>query len=128
MAMARVVGGVVWSILLGQALIGSKQYARAALVLEKAAQVSSPDAQAPVLYLAGVAYSRSKNFEKAAALLESAAKKSPDDVNIYRELGYAYEVSKQYPKALAAYQKGLSLAPADTDFKEAVARLQPVAK
>jgi len=29
---------------------------------------------------------------------------------------------------LAAYEKGLSLAPADTDFKEAAERVRPFAK
>jgi tetratricopeptide (TPR) repeat protein len=109
-----------------QALVGAKQYARAAAVLETVA--SGANAQGPTLYLLGVAYSRAKNFPKATAALERAAAKSPDDVNVYRELGYAYEVSKQYAKALAAYQKGAQLAPDDTDFKEAVERVRPFAK
>ena len=79
-------------------------------------------------YLLGVAHSRAANFPKAIAALETAAKKSPDDVNVYRELGYAFEVSKQYAKALAAYQRGLTLAPGDADFKESVERVKPFAK
>jgi len=51
----------------------------------------------------------------------------PDDVNVYRELGYAYEVSKQYGKALDAYRKGLNLRPSDPDFKESINRVQPFA-
>ena len=90
--------------LFGQALIGSKQYARAAAALDRA--TASQDATGVTFYLLGVAHSRAANFPKAIAALDSAAKKSPDDVNIYRELGYAYEVTKQYAKALAAYQKG----------------------
>jgi tetratricopeptide (TPR) repeat protein len=109
-----------------QALVGAKQYARAAAVLETVA--SNANAQGSTLYLLGVAYSRAKNFPKATAALERAAAKSPDDVNVYRELGYAYEVSKQYAKALAAYQKGAQLAPDDADFKEAVERVRPFAK
>jgi tetratricopeptide (TPR) repeat protein len=46
---------------------------------------------------------------------------------VYRELGYAYEVTKQYAKALGAYEKGLSLAPADADFKESSERVRPFA-
>ena len=65
----------------------------------------------------GVAHSRATNFPKAIAALETAAKKTPEDVNIYRELGYAFEVTKQYAKALAAYQKGAALAPADPDLR-----------
>ncbi len=110
----------------GQALIGAKQYARAASVLETAA--ASPNAQGSTFYLLGVAYSRAKNMPKAVAALERAASKTPDDVNVYRELGYAYEVSKQYAKALAAYQKGAQLAPDDADFKESIARVTPFAK
>jgi tetratricopeptide (TPR) repeat protein len=112
--------------LFGQALIGAKQYPRAATVLERAA--GADDAKGVTLYLLGVAHSRSKNFPKAIAALERAAAKTPDDVNIYRELGYAYEISKQYARALAAYEKGLSLAPGDADFKESAERVRPFAK
>jgi tetratricopeptide (TPR) repeat protein len=112
--------------LFGQALIGSKQYARAAAALEKAA--ASPDATGVTYYLLGVAHSRAANFPKAIAALDMAAKKSPDDVNIYRELGYAHEVTKQYAKALAAYQRGAAIAPNDPDFKESIERVKPFAK
>jgi type IV pilus assembly protein PilF len=109
--------------LFAQALIGAKQFARAATVLERF--TAGDDAKGVTLYLLGVAHSRAKNFPKAIAALERAAAKSPDDVNIYRELGYAYEISKQYPKALAAYERGASLAPTDTDFKESIERVRP---
>jgi tetratricopeptide (TPR) repeat protein len=112
--------------LFGQALIGSKQYARAASALERA--TTAPDATGVTFYLLGVAHSRATNFPKAIAALETAAKKTPDDVNIYRELGYAFEVTKQYAKAMGAYQKGLALAPNDPDFKEAIERVKPFAK
>src|SRR5678816_917483 len=112
--------------LFGQALIGAKQYARAASALERAS--TATDATGVTFYLLGVAHSRASNFPKAIAALESAAKKSPDDVNVYRELGYAYEVTKQYPKALAAYQHGAAVAPGDTDFKESIERVKPFAK
>jgi len=112
--------------LFGQALIGSKQYARAASALERA--TTAPDATGVTFYLLGVAHSRATNFPKAIAALETAAKKTPDDVNVYRELGYAFEVTKQYVKALAAYQKGAALAPSDPDFKESIERVKPFAK
>jgi tetratricopeptide (TPR) repeat protein len=112
--------------LYGQALIGAKQYAKAATVLERA--TAGDQAKGPTLYLLGYAYSRAENFPKAIAALERAVALTPEDVNIYRELGYAYEVSKQYAKALAAYQKGAELAPADTNFKESIERVQPFAK
>ena len=112
--------------LFGQALIGAKQYTRAATVLERAA--TGDDAKGVALYLLGVAHSRAKNLPKAITALERAAAKTPDDVNVYRELGYAYEVSKQYAKALAAYQKGAGLAPNDSDFKESVERVRPFAQ
>lgn len=111
--------------LFGQALIGAKQYARAAAALDRA--TASQDATGVTFYLLGVAHSRAANFPKAIAALDAAAKKTPDDVNIYRELGYAYEVTKQYAKALAAYQKGAALAPNDSDFKESIERVKPVA-
>ena len=112
--------------LFGQALIGSKQYARAASVLERA--TSGPDATGVTFYLLGVAHSRAQSFPKAIVALETAAKKSPDDVNVYRELGYALEVTKQYAKALAAYQKGAALAPSDSYFTESIERVKPFAK
>lgn len=111
--------------LFGQALIGAKQYARAAAALDRA--TASQDATGVTFYLLGVAHSRAANFPKAIAALDAAAKKTPDDVNIYRELGYAYEVTKQYPKALAAYQKGAAIAPGDPDLKESIERVKPVA-
>jgi predicted Zn-dependent protease len=112
--------------LFGQALIGSKQFARAAGVLERA--TTAPDATGVTFYLLGVAHSRAQNFPKAIAALETASKKTPEDVNVYRELGYAFEVTKQYAKALAAYQKGAALAPSDPDFKESIERVKPFAK
>jgi tetratricopeptide (TPR) repeat protein len=112
--------------LFGQALIGSKQYARAAAALDRAA--AAQDATGVTFYLLGVAHSRAANFPKAIAALEMAAKKSPDDVNIYRELGYAHEITKQYAKALAAYQRGAALAPNDPDLKESIERVKPFAK
>ena len=112
--------------LFGQALIGSKQYARAASALERA--TTTPEATGVTFYLLGVAHSRANNFPKAIAALETAAKKSPEDVNVYRELGYAFEVTKQYSKALAAYQRGAALAPSDPDFKESIERVKPFAK
>jgi len=112
--------------LFGQALIGSKQYTRAAAALERAS--AEADATGVTFYLLGVAHSRATNFSKAIAALETAARKSPDDVNVYRELGYAYEVTKQYSKALTAYQRGAALAPADADFKESIERVKPAAK
>jgi tetratricopeptide (TPR) repeat protein len=112
--------------LFGQALIGSQQYARAAAALERA--TLQPDAKGVTFYLLGIAQSRARNFPKAIAALQTATQKSPDDVNVYRELGYAYEMTKQYAKALSVYEKGLSLAPGDSDFKEAAERVRPFAK
>ena len=112
--------------LFGQALIGSKQFARAASALERA--TAGQDATGVTFYLLGVAHSRAGALPKAIAALETAAKKSPDDVNVYRELGYAYEVSKQYAKALGAYQRGAALAPSDPDLKESIERVKPFAK
>lgn len=113
-------------LLLGQALVGAKQFARAATTLERAA--AGADASGIVLYWLGIAHSRAQNFPKAVAALERAAAKTPDDVNIYRELGYAYEVSKQYAKALGAYQKGAELAPGDADFLASIERVKPYAQ
>ncbi|HSK64703.1 MAG TPA: tetratricopeptide repeat protein, partial [Pyrinomonadaceae bacterium] len=112
--------------LFGQALIGSKQYARAASALERAA--AAPEALGVTYYLLGVAHSRAANFPKAIAALDTAAKKSPEDVNVFRELGYAHEVTKQYAKALAAYQQASALAPNDPDLKESIERVKPHAK
>lgn len=112
--------------LFAQALIGAKQFPRAATVLERFA--IAPDASPSALYLYGIAQSRAKNFPKAINALERAAAKTPDDANLYRELGYAYEVSKQYAKALAAYEKGMKIAPNDADFKESAERVRPYAK
>lgn len=112
--------------LYAQALIGAKQFARAAAELEKV--TGGTDTKGVTLYLLGVSHSRAKNFPRAIAALERAATLTPDDVNIYRELGYAYEVSKQYGKALTVYEKGAQLAPTDSDFKASAERVRPFAK
>ena len=112
--------------LYARALIGAKQYARAATALERTA--ASETATGITLYLFGLAHSRANNFPKAIASLERALAKSPKDVNVYRELGYDYEKTKQYPKAFALYQKALEVAPNDADFKESLERLRPFAK
>jgi tetratricopeptide (TPR) repeat protein len=111
--------------LYARALFGSKQYARAALSLERAA--ANQNASGTTLYLFGLANSRANNFPKAIAALERALAKSPADVNIYRELGYDYEKTKQYAKAFSLYQKALEIAPNDADFKEALERVRPFA-
>jgi tetratricopeptide (TPR) repeat protein len=111
--------------LYARALFGAKQYARAALALERAA--ANPNASATTLYLYGLANSRANNFPKAVAALERAVAKSPSDLNAYRELGYDYEKTKQYAKAFALYQKALETAPNDADFKEALERVRPFA-
>jgi tetratricopeptide (TPR) repeat protein len=112
--------------LYARALIGAKQYARAALALERTA--ANESATGITLYLLGLAHSRANNFPKAIAALERALAKSPSDVNVYRELGYDYEKTKQYARAFALYQKALELAPNDADFKESLERLRPFAK
>jgi tetratricopeptide (TPR) repeat protein len=112
--------------LYARALIGAKQYARAATALERTA--TNETATGITLYLFGLAHSRANNFPKAIASLERALAKSANDVNVYRELGYDYEKTKQYAKAFALYQKALEVAPNDADFKESLERLRPFAK
>ena len=112
--------------LYARALIGAKQYARAASALERTA--ASDNATGITLYLLGLAHSRANNFPKAIAALERAQAKSANDVNIYRELGYDYEKTKQYAKAFALYQRALAIAPNDADFKESLERMRPFAK
>lgn len=123
-SLVKVRSDAATNTLLGQALIGADQMARAATVLERAA--ADKDAKGATFYLLGFAYSRAKNYPKATTALERAAELSPSDANVYRELGYVYEVSKQYAKALEAYQKGASLAPDDEYFKQSVERLKAV--
>jgi len=110
----------------GRALIGAKQYGRAAVALERVAANESESGI--TLYLLGLSHSRANNFPKAIAALERALAKTPTDVNIYRELGYDYEKTKQYAKAFSLYQKALEVAPNDADFKESQERVQPFAK
>lgn len=114
------------TVLYAQALIGSKQYVRAASVLEPIA--TKPEAKGSTLYLLGFVQTQAKNYPKAISALERAAQKTPNDLNVFRLLGYNYEVSKQYAKALDAYERGLRLAPADSDLKESADRVRPFAK
>ena len=72
-------------------------------------------------YLLGIAHSRANALLKAIAALETRRRSLPDDVNVYRELGYAYEVSKQYAKALSvsAWRGARAFRP---DLKESIER------
>ena len=112
--------------LYGRALIGAKQYVRAAATLERIA--ANDNTSGVTLYLLGLAYSRANNFPKAITGLERALAKSPADVNVFRELGYDYEKTKQYAKAFGLYQKALEVVPNDADFKESLERVRPFAK
>jgi tetratricopeptide (TPR) repeat protein len=112
--------------LYARALIGSQQYPKAALVLERVA--ANPNVNGITLYLLGLAHSRANNFPKAIAALERALAKTPDDINVFRELGYDYEKSKLYKKAFDLYEKALVVAPNDADFKEALERVRPFSK
>jgi tetratricopeptide (TPR) repeat protein len=112
--------------LYGRALIGAKQYSRAATVLERAA--AQENTKGVILYLLGLAHSRAKNFPQAIASLVRAQEKSPNDLNVYRELGYDYELTKQYAKAFAVYQRALEIAPNDLNFRESLERLRPFVK
>ena len=112
--------------LYGRALIGAKQYVRAAATLERIA--ANDNTSGVTLYLLGLAYSRANNFPKAITGLERALAKSPADVNVFRELGYDYEKTKQYAKAFGLYQKALEVVPNDADFKDSLERVRPFAK
>jgi len=112
--------------LYAQALIGAKQYVKAAATLERAA--GNPGASGVTLYLLGFAYSRAANFPKAISALERANAKDAANLDVYRELGYDYEKTKQYARAVDVYQRALKVAPDDADFKESLERVRPFAK
>ena len=60
------------------------------------------DAKGVTFYLLGIAQSRAKNFPKAIAALQTASQKSPNDINVYRELGYAVRSDKAICKSLSS--------------------------
>lgn len=90
-------------ILLGQAYLFDKQYAKAAPLLDKYARAHTDSIAA--WYSLGVSYSRSNQWKPAAEALEQAVKLAPTNLAANLELGYVYESDKQYDKALAAYQR-----------------------
>ena len=110
--------------LFGQALIGSKQYARAA---ERSnARTAAQDATGVTFYLLAWPIHARQFPEGDRRVREAAAKKSPDDVNIYRELGYAFEVTSSMRKRWLRISA--ALAPSDPDLKESIERVKPFAK
>ncbi|MBI3654566.1 MAG: tetratricopeptide repeat protein [Acidobacteria bacterium] len=90
-------------VLLGQAYLLDKQYAKAAPFLDKYARAHL-DASSAWINL-GIAYSRSSQWKPAATALEQAAKLAPANVGVLLELGYVYESDKLPEKALSAYQR-----------------------
>lgn len=90
-------------VLLGQAYLFDKQYAKAAPFLDKYAHAHTDSS--PAWYNLGVAYSRSSQWKPAAEALEQALKITPTNVAAGLELGYVYESEKQYDKALAVYER-----------------------
>ncbi|HKP85865.1 MAG TPA: tetratricopeptide repeat protein [Blastocatellia bacterium] len=90
-------------VLLGQAYLHDKQFAKAAPFLDKYAHAHTDSS--PAWYNLGVAYSRSSQWKPAAEALEQALKLAPTNVAAGLELGYVYESDKQYDKALAVYEK-----------------------
>jgi tetratricopeptide (TPR) repeat protein len=90
-------------VLLGQAYLYDKQYAKAAPFLDKYAHAHADSS--PAWHNLGVAYSRSSQWKPAAEALEQALKLTPANVAAGLELGYVYESDKQYDKALAAYER-----------------------
>jgi tetratricopeptide (TPR) repeat protein len=90
-------------VLLGQAYLYDKQYAKAAPFLDKYAHAHTDSSAA--WYNLGISYSRSSQWKPAAEALEQTLKLAPTNVAAGLELGYVYESDKQYDKALAVYEK-----------------------
>lgn len=90
-------------VLLGQAYLYDKQYAKAAPFLDKYAHAHSDSSAA--WYNLGISYSRSSQWKPAAEALEQTIKLAPTNAAAGLELGYVYESDKQYDKALAVYEK-----------------------
>ena len=90
-------------LLLGQAYLYDKQYAKAAPFLDKYARAHTDSSAA--WYNLGVSYSRSSQWKPAAEALEQTLKLAPTNVAAGLELGYVYESDKQFDKALAVYEK-----------------------
>lgn len=90
-------------VLLGQAYLYDKQYAKAAPFLDKYAHAHTDSSAA--WYNLGVSYSRSSQWKPAAEALEQTLKLAPTNVAAGLELGYVYESDKQSDKALAVYEK-----------------------
>ncbi|HXG91720.1 MAG TPA: tetratricopeptide repeat protein [Blastocatellia bacterium] len=90
-------------VLLGQAYLMDKQFAKAAPLLDKYARAHTDNGGA--WYNLGLALSRSDQFKPAAEALEKAVKLAPTNVAALLEMGYVYESDKQYEKALSAYER-----------------------
>ena len=91
------------AVLLGQAYLYDKQYAKAAPLLDKYARAHMDSV--PAWYNLGVAYSRSNQWKPAAEALEQVIKLQSTNLAANLELAYVYESDKQYDKALAAYER-----------------------
>lgn len=109
--------------LAGQFYLLTRQFAKAAPELEKAA-TASPD-NGLIQFNLGIALSRSDQFAKAAPVLIRASELLPENTNVLKELGYVYEKDGKAEKARAVYEKGDQLANGqDEYFKTALERVK----
>lgn len=86
----------------------------AAQVAQQAISVNDKDGRAWFLY--GEALRRGGNSEGAIAPLQRASVLSPNDVSVYRQLGFAYMDADKPSEALQSFYRATSCDPNDSEY------------
>lgn len=114
----------VTATLLGNAYLGSGDFAKASVHLGRAVESNPDDGNGWFNY--GLSLSRSKQFPKAEEALVKATELSPDNASAFAELGYVSESLKKYKEALTAYERANQISP-NPQLQEAIERVRGVA-
>lgn len=96
----------------GTAAMQQKNYTEAADNFEKALPLAKGNNQAIVLGQLGNAYDKGKQYDKALATYQQALALSPNDANLYNEIGSVYAETGKTAEAQQAFQKSAELNPA----------------
>jgi len=105
-------------VILGEALVETKQYDEALKAYESATRLqAAPDRLSYAYYRIGEIYSLQERYAQAIAPLQEALRLEPNYDSAAFALGRAYTDLEQYKNALEPFQRAVRLKPNDPDYQ-----------